>query len=193
VPKVVHHEDRRRQLARAACRVVGAGGIEALTTRAVAREAGWSTGVLAHYFPSRGDLVLAAFRLVAEGAGSRMRRQLEQEHDPATRLWITLSEAAPLDDDRLAEARVWFTFLGLAAGDDELTAEASTRYAAWRGLVEEALADLGWSSADAAAEARRMIASVDGLTVQALFDATAPSPDELERELRRIVAHAAVT
>jgi AcrR family transcriptional regulator len=192
VPKIVDQEDRRRQLARAACRVVGAGGLEALTTRAVAREAGWSTGVLAHYFPTRNDLIVAAFRLVAEEAGSRMRRQLDQEPDPASRLWITLSEPAPLDDDRRAEARVWFAFLGLAAGDDELTAEASSRYAAWRGLVEEALVGLGRSPADAITEARRMIACVDGLAVQALFDATAPPPEELERELRGIVDHAVV-
>jgi AcrR family transcriptional regulator len=193
MPKIVHHDERRRQLAQAACRVVGVGGLDALTTRAVAREAGWSTGVLAHYFPSRYDLLAAAFRQVAEEVGSRMTSMLEREPDPAARLWIVLSEAAPLDDTRRTEARVWFAFLGLATGDDLLSAEAASRYAVWFGLVEDALAALGRSPNDAAVEARRMVAFVDGLTVQALFDATAPPPAALERELRRFIEQSGVT
>jgi AcrR family transcriptional regulator len=190
VPKIVHHHERRRQLAQAACRLVGAGGLEALTTRAVAREAGWSTGVLAHYFNSRDDLVAAAFRLVAEDVGSRMRSKLADEPDPAPRLWITLSEAAPLDETRRMEATVWFTFLGLGAGDDALRTEAASRYAVWLRLVEDALVALGRSPGDAAVEARRLIAFVDGLTVQALFDGSTWPAEELERELRWLVERA---
>jgi len=113
---------------------------------------------------------------------------LAAEPSPAERLWITLSEAAPLDDVRRTEARVWFTFLGLAAGDDALSREAASRYAIWFGLVEGAFVGVGQSPADAAIDARRMIAFVDGLTVQALFDGTAPGPEELERQLRWLVA-----
>jgi AcrR family transcriptional regulator len=187
MPKVVDHEDRRRQLARAACRVVGAGGLDALTTRAVAREAGWSTGVLAHYFQSRDELVIAAFRLVAEEAGSRIEGMLAKQPSPTERLWITLSQAAPLDDVRRTEARVWFTFLGLAAGDEALSREAASRYAIWLRLVQDALLGVGRSPADAASDARRLIAFVDGLTVQTLFDATALPPQELTRHLRWFV------
>src|SRR5437764_55507 len=131
MPKVVDHDERRTELARAALRVVGRRGVQTLTTRAVAAEAGWSTGVLAHYYDSRDDLLLAAFRLVASDAADRMRSRLSRERDPVRRVWVVLSEGAPLDEERLAEARVWFAFLGLVAGDAALAEEAAARYAGW--------------------------------------------------------------
>ena len=62
MPKVVDHELRRRELARAALRVIGRDGLEAATTRAVADESGWSTGVLKHYFDDKDHLLHEALR-----------------------------------------------------------------------------------------------------------------------------------
>ena len=62
MPKIVDHELRRRELAQAALRVIGRAGLEATTTRAVADESGWSTGVLKHYFDDKDHLLHEALR-----------------------------------------------------------------------------------------------------------------------------------
>lgn len=60
--KIVDHDKRRREMAEAAARVIAAEGIESLTTRRLAKELGCSLGVLAHYFPNKEEIVLAAFQ-----------------------------------------------------------------------------------------------------------------------------------
>lgn len=52
MPKIVDHDQRRRELAEAAWKVITEVGIDGATTREIARASGYSTGVLAHYFLS---------------------------------------------------------------------------------------------------------------------------------------------
>jgi AcrR family transcriptional regulator len=187
MPKIVSHDERRRDIARAAWRVIAKSGLEGLTTRAVAREAGWSTGVLSHYFENRNDLVLAAFSLVADDVEARVNARLECEQDPRERVWIAVSEGATLDETRLTEARVWFTFIGLAAGISPLRKEVEDRYAIWYRLVEPELVRAGVPRRNASLIARRMIAVVDGFAVQAMFDRDAIPAQQMETEVRMFV------
>jgi AcrR family transcriptional regulator len=48
MPKVVDHEQRRGELAAAVWSLASREGLEAVTVRRVAEEAGWSTGALVH-------------------------------------------------------------------------------------------------------------------------------------------------
>ena len=48
MPKIVDHDARRAAIAEALWRVAERDGVEGVTMRAVAREAGWSTGVVTH-------------------------------------------------------------------------------------------------------------------------------------------------
>lgn len=192
MPKVVDHNERRREVVRAVWRIVGRDGLDALTTRAVAREAGWSTGVLAHYFTDRTDLLVAAFRLVAEEAEARMRGRLAQHRDPVKALKAALGETVPLDEMRRTEARVWFAFLGLAAADASLRPEAERHYETWLGVMTEAVSAV--LAEDQLAEhelrriASRLVAHADGLTVQALFEPDRLSVADLKRQLEKCVA-----
>lgn len=187
MPKIVSHDERRREIARAAWRLIAREGLDGLTTRAVAREAGWSTGVLAHYFENRTDLVLAAFSLVAEDVEARVKDRLERENEPEERVWIAVSEGATLDETRLTEARVWFTFIGLAAGIPQLRKEVEDRYAIWYRLVEPELVRAGIPRRRASLVARRLIAMVDGFAIQAMFDPDATPPREMESHVRKFV------
>jgi TetR/AcrR family transcriptional repressor of bet genes len=189
VPKIVDHDARRRELVRAAWRVVGRDGLDGLTTRAVAREAGWSTGVLAHYFDNREELLLAAFRLVFDEAMQRMQDTLAAHSDPMRALTNALLEAVPLTTRQHTEAIVWFTFLGLAAGQPTLHAEAQTRYGLWLDLIEHAVQavvpDRG--STETRRIARLLVSHVDGLTIQAIFDSHGLPIPQLEIELRESI------
>lgn len=55
-------ERRRRALLDAALRIIARGGVEAVTHRSVAAEAGVSRGATTYHFASRDEIVLEAFR-----------------------------------------------------------------------------------------------------------------------------------
>ena len=56
MPKVVDHSQRRVEIIEAASRVIVRSGLNGMTIREVAREAGVSNGVIDHYFDSRDDI-----------------------------------------------------------------------------------------------------------------------------------------
>jgi AcrR family transcriptional regulator len=191
VPKQVDHEARRRELTSAVRRVVGAGGLESLTVRAIAKESGWSTGVLAHYFENRADLLLAAFEHVYESAWERIHARVEENEDPVAGVIAALGEAVPVTDSLRTDTTVWFAFVGLAVGDPELRKVARDGYERWTayfGEVIRAAHPGGISQPEAELIARRLTALVDGLTVQALFDPEALPTAVLQDEIRIAVA-----
>ena len=60
MPKIVDHDAQRATFAEAAMRLIVRHGLEGVTMRAVAREAGLSYGSLFHYFESKDDLLMTA-------------------------------------------------------------------------------------------------------------------------------------
>src|SRR5258706_3995625 len=94
MPKIVDHAQRRDQIAQVACRVVAAHGFEQATIVRIARAAGYTTGMLAHYFDSKQEIILAALRLIMR----RMEQRLTQpKPGSGTHLYAVLSEALPID------------------------------------------------------------------------------------------------
>jgi AcrR family transcriptional regulator len=175
MPKVVDHEERRAELAAAVWRLVSSEGLDALTVRRVAAEAGWSTGALVHYFPDKEALVLFAFRTVADRVGRRVDRAAEDSSDPVEVARTLLREGLPLDADRRTEMRVWFAFLGLALTRPALAKAQRVAYRAWRSRLAQLLREAQREgridpAVDAEREAAELVALVDGLAVQATFE-----------------------
>ncbi|RZU32133.1 TetR/AcrR family transcriptional regulator [Blastococcus saxobsidens] len=75
-------EQRRAQLVAAAMRVMQREGAWALTTRAVAREAGVPLGAVHYAFGSKAELVRAVFQADRENATALLRRAVEAEGTP---------------------------------------------------------------------------------------------------------------
>ena len=193
MPKIVDHEARRAELAEAVWRLASREGLEALTVRRVAAEAGWSTGALVHYFRDKEELVLFAFQTVADRAGRRIAVAAERTTDPLGLTRATLAEMLPLDAERRAEVRVWFAFLGLALTRPTLARAQRDAYRACRGFLAETLAraqaeGVAAPDLDCNCEASALVALVDGLAVQAAFE-----PEDLgpERQMEIVDAHLA--
>ena len=104
MPKVVDVEVRRAELAGAVWSLAAREGVEGLTVRGVAAEAGWSTGALVHYFTGKEELLLFAFETVAARAGERMRSP--RRPCAARPRAAVLAEGLPLDAERRSEVRV---------------------------------------------------------------------------------------
>ncbi len=180
MPKVVDHEERRAELGAAVWRLAARDGLEAVTVRRVAEEAGWSTGAVVHYFSDKEELLLFAFRTVADRVGRRLAAATERTSAPLELARAQLVEGLPLDREREAEVRVWFAFLGLALTRPALARAQRLTYRAWRERVADLLLDAQRrgdirADVDCAAAAAALVAVVDGLAIQATFEPRALS------------------
>ncbi len=174
MPKVVDHDERRRAIAGALWRVVDRDGVTAVTMRSVARESGWSTGVVAHYFADMDELTAHSFRLVQERMAQRANRAYRRAADPREGVRAALAQALPLDTPRRREAAVWFGHLDRARHRPAVATVVRHHYERWRDELATQV-EAAWPGiADASALADELIAVVDGLAVRALTAPRAP-------------------
>lgn len=191
MPKIVDHERRREELGAAVWRLAARDGLEAVTIRSVAAEAGWSTGALHHYFSDKEELLLFAFQTVADRVGRRVTAARETAAEPLALVRELLAIGLPLDAERRAETRVWFAFLGLALTRPVLARAQRAAYRHWRRLVADALREAQErgeldSGVDVEREAAGLVALVDGLAVQATFEPRAGAQELLDEHLAKL-------
>jgi AcrR family transcriptional regulator len=117
MPKIVDHAKRREEIALVACEVVAARGFEHATVARIARAAGYTTGMVAHYYESKQAIILAALRLILLRIEERLTR--ERDHGEANLLSV-LSEALAVDAGRFTECAFWMAFWGQVSTDKRL-------------------------------------------------------------------------
>jgi TetR/AcrR family transcriptional repressor of bet genes len=117
MPKIVDHAKRRDEIAQVACQVVAKYGFEQATVARIARAAGYTTGMVAHYYESKQAIVLAALRLILLRIEGRLNRQRERGE---TNLLSVLSEALAVDAQRFTECAFWMAFWGQVSADKKL-------------------------------------------------------------------------
>ncbi len=101
----------------------------------IAEEAGFSTGVLAHYFENKDALILHALHVSIERMVERMER-LGGKLTVLEVLWAVLCEALPLNEEQREEFRTLIGFWGRAVNNGRPTAQQNCWYALWRGVVQ---------------------------------------------------------
>jgi AcrR family transcriptional regulator len=139
MPKIVDHQQRREEIALIACRVVARYGFEQATIVRIARAAGCTTGMIAHYFATKQDIIVAALRLILR----RIEERLIQAEGAADLLTL-LSEALPIDETRYIECAVWIAFWGQVPSDKRLKRINGWLHREYLRLFERCLAR-GWS------------------------------------------------
>ena len=117
MPKIVDHAQRRDEIAHVACQVVAQYGFEQATVARIARAAGYTTGMVAHYYESKQDIILAALRLTLLRIEERLTR--ERQSNEANLLDV-LSEALAIDAQRFTECAFWMAFWGQVSADKKL-------------------------------------------------------------------------
>jgi AcrR family transcriptional regulator len=118
MPKKVDHEQRRTLIAGALMRVAAGRGLEAVSLRHVAAEAGVSAGMVQHYFPTKDAMMAYAIGVVRERSEQRIAAAVsELGADPAPRLLLLTFIAAllPLDKPSTDDGRVALAFLAYTA------------------------------------------------------------------------------
>ncbi|MGO1056620.1 TetR/AcrR family transcriptional regulator [Crossiella sp. CA198] len=114
MPKIVDHGQRRRAIAEALLRLVARSGIETVSVRTVAAEAGVSAGAVQKYFATKEEIFEFALDLTGE-AVSRRWNTLTPRGDYLDLLHRLLLETLPLDAERRAEAIIVTAFTARAA------------------------------------------------------------------------------
>lgn len=85
MPKVGMEPIRQRQFIEATLEIIHEEGLQGTTLSKVARRAGTSTGLVAHYFHDKSGLLESTFRHLARELGAEFRRQLGGAHSARQR------------------------------------------------------------------------------------------------------------
>ncbi|WP_433384443.1 TetR/AcrR family transcriptional regulator [Actinoplanes sp. CA-142083] len=186
MPKVVDHQQRRRELAGAVWRVIVRDGVAEVSIRAVAAESGWSTGALRHYFATRAELLAFACEEVIAQVTARLTA-MPAPSDMREAVGAVLLETMPVDERRRTESEIAFAFLALGLQDPALARvqrlhfgsmfELCLRLVSQLAPARPATDDAAREADDEAARraARHLHALVDGLTVHVLAGHLTPA------------------
>lgn len=174
MPRIVNHDERRRQICDGLLDIVSEHGMAGATIRAVAERSGWSTGVIGHYFRNRQDLLLGGLRRAAEILAEHNGRVLSTLSGLQA-LEQILEGSVPLDRRRLALSKIFFFFFVEGMTDEAVRREVETYLIGWRKSVSTALRRAQEAGDIPANINRREIAKdlvglVDGLSIHALVD-----------------------
>jgi TetR/AcrR family transcriptional regulator, transcriptional repressor of bet genes len=197
MPKIVDHAARRDEIALVACRVVATHGFDQASMVRIAREAGYTTGMLAHYFDSKQDIIIAALRLI-------LRRIEERLTLPAGAappdLIALLTEALPVDAHRRIECAFWTTFWGQVSADKRLKRINAWVHREYLRLFERCLAQCWgewpqWPAATREHVLRSLVTFINGLTASAVANVSDwPAAVQIEQlRLQLALLHAWAT
>ena len=105
MPRSVDHDERRRDIARAAIRLLAKNGPRGLTLRALADELGGSITLVTHFFPNRRALLDAVTSQVIEDSATDLASFESAQLTPAERLraflvWLLPTTAETLQLER---------------------------------------------------------------------------------------------
>lgn len=197
MPKVVDHEQRRAEIARAMWQVIARDGMTAASARTIAAQSGWSLGAVRHYFSSQAQLRRFAAEEMMTATTARIGATFGEQRPGVLRCLAVLEQMLPLDDQRTGEVRVWLALLIEAHTDPALD---DIRLLAWDGerricrmLVADLAARDGVTGMDPLepgleAEAATLHLLVDGLTLQAGTSPERMPPTTVQETLHRYVS-----
>jgi AcrR family transcriptional regulator len=172
MPKLVDHRARRTSIAEALMRVAADRGLEAVSLRHVAAEAGVSAGMVQHYFRTKDEMMTFAWAVISEQVQARLAARAQPAsaaRGPRATVQTLLVELLPLDAQRRLEGHVGLAFHAYAAVRPELASQLGKGASQLRQFVTDQIrADSPSGPADPDTMAASLLAVVEGLTLQVL-------------------------
>jgi AcrR family transcriptional regulator len=172
MPRHVDHEERRRHITAALLTIAGTRGLQAVTMREVAAEAGVSLRLVQYYFTDKAGLLASGLAELAARLDQRVRARaaaLGEGLPPRTVLEVVLGSIVPDDDASLDDRRAWAAYFAVALTDPALLGGATNYPEALEGYLAGVVAR-GQETGDVAAErspvmeAATLLALTNGLT-----------------------------
>lgn len=160
------HARRRTELVDAVFRIVSRDGVENVSVRTVASEAGLSAGTLRHYFSTQGELLAFALAEVERRMVARLE-QVDTTQAPRQLLEQVLGQLLPLTPESAVEHRIWLAFVGKAITDPALHTMNARIYDDLRVLLRRLVTAVADPEHDVEMETECLYALVDGLVLHA--------------------------
>lgn len=191
MPKLVDHDTRRHEIIRSVLRLAARGGLEAVTMRDVATEAGFANGALTHYFRNKDQLLAAAYQYIYDRTNQRAEAATDGASGLAALRRLCL-EILPLDEERVVEARVAVSFWGRALHNPDMSALHGQVLDDWRARMLRWLRDsrdAGETPGDAPVErvVDELLTALMGAQVNATMAPGISAPARLEAVLDGIL------
>jgi AcrR family transcriptional regulator len=138
MPKKVDHLARRTQIADALMRLAATQGLEAVSLRHVATEAGVSTGMVQHYFRTKDEMMTFALDVVSDRVQQRLAAdRLGEDPPPKSVVRALLIQLLPLDEPRRLEGHLTLAFLAYAAVKPDIAATLREGTAQMRAFIAD--------------------------------------------------------
>jgi AcrR family transcriptional regulator len=171
MPKRVDHEERRRDIAAALLRVVSRDGLDAVSLRHVAAEAGVTAGMVQHYFPSKEHMLQHAMGVASERYEQRITDRLGAlgvEPDPVEIIRVLIGGLIPHTAAEAEDARIALAFQAYAANNPAAAARLSEGNRILTEHIAELLGAVGADTLDRALTATMLLATAEGLAIATL-------------------------
>ena len=172
MPKKVDHNLRREVFLAAAYRTIKKKGIAGATVRAVAKEAGFTTGALVHYVDSMDSLLVQASEYAARDVRARMEAA-ENLPNALAALRHVLYLALCTDNDKRGNWNFFLGFWERSVHNAAVRRVTHARYREWlkrtgRLIRNAQKAGQIPGDVDVRLAARSCVALIDGIAIQAL-------------------------
>lgn len=131
MPKIIDHDQRRRDIVEVAKKLIIEGGFEAATMRSIVTAAGFANGALKRYFATKDAIVAATFESVLAETGERMQ-SLDPELQPLQALRAFVLAGMPLTDEEIASARVLIALWNHSLTNPDLARRYADLLCSWR-------------------------------------------------------------
>lgn len=140
MPKIVDHDIQRAKFAKAAMSLIARHGLDGVTMRAVAAEAGLSYGSLFHYFSSKDELLM---HIVHHTASQQTRRvnEFTSQYSGLKALEHLLCDDAIITESSRDDWMVWVTFLYKAALQESFAEMHAELIDGWLARIRRLLED----------------------------------------------------
>jgi AcrR family transcriptional regulator len=191
MPKIVDWDARRDEILSATWRVIARDGIARATIRAIAREAGCSRGILAHYFDDKADILGSALVMSHRRVAARMDARAAGLTGLSA-LRVVMLEALPLDEQRDLEAQIEISFWGRALGNPALRKLQHAEFDRFAARLRGYLAQAGQNGelrddVDIALAAHQLLVLIDGLSAERVLYPDRVTPDRQRQMLGKLL------
>ncbi|UOE44382.1 TetR/AcrR family transcriptional regulator [Agromyces larvae] len=131
MPKVIDHDQRRRDIIDVTWGLIVKGGIEAATMREIAAEAGFANGALKHYFPGKDEIIEGAYERSLNRLGEILNEAMVGKRGiEGLRTMMTVT--MPIDEEDVTAGKVLLSFWERAAFNDSLHTTYRKHLKVWR-------------------------------------------------------------
>lgn len=192
MPKIVDHDERRRQIAAAVSDIAASDGLVDVSFRTVADRAGVSVSLVQHYFGDKANLLRTTLEIQSEAMNAHIAAKLTElgaEPEPADILRVVAHTFLPLDEVSRRSMLVYHGFAAAALTDSAL--RHTDMFTNGRNLIQFFAAQLDAAGmtdprTDSAADATGLLSLLLGLSLSILLEQVTPADatETLDQHLR---------